>query len=223
MIGIIFAMDEELNSFLNYVELDKKNKIYDIDFYECHFNNKKMVLVLSGVGKVNAARSTQLLIDNYDIKYILNVGVAGSISQELNVLDIVVGEKLVQYDFDISAFDYEVGYVPKVGVYVNSDKKLINLIEKKDDIFFGVISSGDKFVTDKKTALELNSKYNALCVEMEGASVAQVCYLCNIPFLIIRCISDNVNGENLMTYEEFLEKGCKKVSEFIINNIISVN
>ena len=126
-IGIIFAMYEELEEMLKLVKLNKINKIYDLDFYECTINDKECILVESGVGKVNASRSTQVLIDNYSPNYILNVGVAGGIDNKLNVCDIVVSDKLVQYDFDITAFDHPKGYIPKVGVYVECDKYLREL------------------------------------------------------------------------------------------------
>ena len=123
-IGIIFAMYEELEEMLKLVKLNKINKIYDLDFYECTINDKECILVESGVGKVNASRSTQVLIDNYSPNYILNVGVAGGIDDRLNVCDIAVSDKLVQYDFDIAAFDHPKGYIPKVGVYVECDRYL---------------------------------------------------------------------------------------------------
>jgi len=220
MIGIIFAMKEEIDSFLENVELIKENKIFDIIFYECNYKDKKLVLLESGIGKVNAARSCQLLIDNYDVKYIINIGVAGSISKDVEVLDIVVGEKLVQHDFDLVGFGHEKGYVPKVGVYVKSSDKLCKLIKKSKDVHFGVIASGDIFLTDNELAKKINSDFEALCVEMEGASIAQVSYLSNIPFVVIRCISDSVYCENnKMDYDEFLVKGCKKISKFLLNII----
>ena len=219
MIGIIFAMNEELNKFLELLKLKKKKNIYDLVFYECSYKDKELILVESGVGKVNAARGTQVLIDNYDIDYVINIGVAGAISDKVNIMDVVVGNKLVQYDFDIEIFGHELGYVSKVGVYAESDPKLLSLATSKN-VHVGVIASGDKFVTDEKLAKEINNKYNALCVEMEGASIAQVCYLSKIPFIIIRSISDSVlKNENKIDFDEFLEASCEKVSKYLLDII----
>lgn len=219
-IGIIFAMKEELDEFLKIVEYKNERKIFDLIFHECTLNNKELVLVESGVGKVNAARATQMLIDNYDLSYVFNVGVAGSVSDDVNVLDIVVSDKLVQHDFDITPFDHEKGYIPNVGVYVESSNELLNIctnVNVDTKIHTGVIASGDIFCQDEVMSKKIANKFNALCVEMEGASIAQVCYLCNIPFMVIRSISDspNANEDNKITYEEFLEKSCNIVAKYL--------
>ena len=119
-IGIIFAMEEELNELLKEVELINEYKIFDLTFYECKLQDKELVLAEAGVGKVNAARCTQILIDNMNIDCIFNIGVAGSVRKEVNICDLVIGEKLVQHDFDITAFDHEKGYIPNVGVFIKS-------------------------------------------------------------------------------------------------------
>ena len=162
-IGIIFAMYEELEAMLKLVKLNKVNKIYDLDFYECTINDKECILVESGVGKVNASRSTQVLIDNYSPNYILNVGVAGGIDNKLNVCDIVVSDKLVQYDFDITAFDHPKGYIPKVGVYVECDKYLRELAFniKKNNIYDGTIATGDMFCTNIGLSKKINEEVNS--------------------------------------------------------------
>lgn len=227
MIGIIFAMKEELDEFLKLVSNIEEKKIFDLTFYECTLDNKKLVLVESGVGKVNAARTTQVLIDKMNVDFIFNIGVAGSVSEDVNVLDIVIGKKQVQHDFDITAFDHEKGYIPNVGVYISSDDKLLDVARKiKIDttIHEGVIASGDIFVTNPEMSRKIFTKFNALAVEMEGASIAQVCYLCNIPYLVIRSISDSPNSNNnKLTYEEFLEKSSKIVSEYLEKIIKSID
>lgn len=218
-IGIIFAMEEELSALKKHLSIEKEYTIFDLTFYDATVNNNKCILTLGGIGKVNSARSTQVLIDNMNVDYIINVGVAGSITKELDVLDIVLGEKLVQHDFDITAFDHEKGYVPSVGVYVDTDTYLLTLadsvLKSLEDVSFkrGIIASGDIFCTELKMSQKINSKFNALCVEMEGASIAQVCYLSHIPFLIIRSISDVPNNNNVITYEEFLSSSCKVVAK----------
>ena len=219
-IGIIFAMNEELIELKKYLNIEKEYNIFDLTFYESKINENDIVLVQSGVGKVNAARCAQILIDNIKVDYIFNIGVAGGVSESLNVGDIVIGEKLVQHDFDITAFNHEKSYIPNVGVYIDSDEYLLkvaqNIISKSNiNTLTGVIASGDIFCTDYMMSKKINTKFNALCVEMEGASIAQVCYLSHIPFLIIRSISDTPNNNNVITYEEFLEDSCKKVADLM--------
>ena len=221
MIGIIFAMEEELSSFLNLVKVDKVNKIYDLTFYEITINNRNVVLVISGVGKVNAARACQILIDKYNVKGVINVGVAGGVSENLAIGDIVIGERLVQHDFDITAFNHEKGYISNVGMYLSSSKKLITLIEKimkKEKITYykGVIASGDIFITEEKMSKKIKNKFQALCVEMEGASIAQVCFLSHIPFLVLRSISDIPNNQNVITYENFLKESSMKINKILL-------
>lgn len=222
-VGIIFAMEEELKELLNYVKIEKEYRIFDLNFYEGTIANVYCILVQSGIGKVNAARTTQILIDNIKVDYIFNIGVAGGISDLLKVGDIVIGESLVQHDFDITAFDHEKGYIPEIGVYINSDKylfKLANNVLNKDsdtNVVSGVIASGDIFCTELKMGQKINSKFNALCVEMEGASIAQICYLSHIPFLVLRSISDTPNNDNRLTYEEFLESSSKTIATAMKN------
>lgn len=226
MIGIVFAMKEELEAFLKLVGNYETKNVFDLIFYECSLNNKKLVLVESGVGKVNAARTTQVLIDNMHVDYIFNIGVAGSVSENVNVLDIVLGNQLVQHDFDITAFNHEKGYIPNIGVYVNSDPKLLEIAKSTNvdtKVHEGVIASGDIFVTSSEMSKKIFTKFNALAVEMEGSSIAQVCYLCNIPYLVIRSISDSPNNSNnKLTYEEFLDKSSNMVANYLKDIILNM-
>ena len=227
-IGIIFAMNEELQELLKYLEIKNEYLIFDLKFYEGTINDIECVLVESGVGKVNAARCTQILIDNMKVEYIFNIGVAGGISEKLNVCDIVIGQRLVQHDFDITAFNHQKGYIPNVGIFIESDEYLVNLADSCIDtsdynVLTGTIASGDIFCTEKWMSEKINKKFDALCVEMEGASIAQVCYLSHIPFLIIRSISDTPNNNNVITYEEFLEKSSQNVALFLMKILNKLN
>lgn len=219
-VGIVFAMKEELDALKKYLVLEKEYTIFDLKFYEGKVSNSNCILVQCGIGKVNAARTTQILIDNLKVDYILNIGVAGGVASSLNIGDIVIGERLVQHDFDITAFNHEKGFIPEVGnVYIESDTYLVKLAketllkEKNINVLSGTIASGDIFCTETKMSNKINVKFNALCVEMEGASIAQVCYLCHIPFLILRSISDVPNNNNAITYEEFLEDSSEKIAK----------
>lgn len=221
MIGIIVAIDEELNSLLEILEKGKLKVIIGITFYEGFISGKKVVVTKSGVGKVNSARTTQVMIDNYKVDMIINVGVAGSCSRLLNIGDIVIGNKIYQYDFDITAFNHKLGYVPMVGDYIKVNSKELDIsreiIEREFDnrVFIGTIASGDKFVADKKEKENIYDDFGALCCEMEGASIAQVCFLSDVPFLVIRSISDTLDENIKDEYNNFLLSSCKVSSNFI--------
>lgn len=223
-IGIIFAVKEEMDAFKELADVSKEYTLFDLSFYEAIINNNRCIMTLCGVGKVNAARSTQILIDNYNVDMIFNIGVAGGIANFLHIGDIVIGKSLVQHDFDITAFNHEKGYIPNVGTMIDSDEYLLRItqdtIKSRDfDVYSGVIASGDIFCTDIKMSEKIYNKFKALCVEMEGASVAQVAYLSHVPFLVIRCISDIPNNDNNITYEEFLVMSSKRIGDALIKII----
>lgn len=206
-------MKEELNELKKIIKIKKKEKIYELIFYFGEIDNKSCILVESGVGKVNASRTAQVLIDKIGVDYIFNIGVAGGLTENLKVLDIVIGEKLVQHDFDITAFNHPKGYIPNIGIFVNSDKDLVSTASKCiPEGIIGTIASGDIFCNSIDISQKIKKDFNTLCVEMEGASIAQVCFLCNIPFLVIRCISDIIGKDNLISYEKFLKDSSKKIA-----------
>ena len=222
-IGIIAAMQEEMNEIKKIMNNVQEKTIYELKFYEGTINNKNIVLVESGVGKVNAARTTQVLIDNYKIDAVINVGSAGSANQELQIGDIVIGKTLVQHDFDITAFGHPKGYISNVGEKIKSDENLIksmeqtieNLQNKEFKIKIGTIASGDIFCTEPKMKEKIRDKFNADAIEMEGAAIAQVCKLDNVPVLVIRSISDSPNGNNNITFEQYLETASKRCAEIL--------
>ena len=222
-IGIIAAMQEEMNEIKKIMNNVQEKTIYELKFYEGTINNKNIVLVESGVGKVNAARTTQVLIDNYKIDAVINVGSAGSANQELQIGDIVIGKTLVQHDFDITAFGHPKGYISNVGERINSDENLTksmeqtieNLQNKEFKIKIGTIASGDIFCTEPKMKEKIRDKFNADAIEMEGAAIAQVCKLDNMPILVIRSISDSPNGNNNITFDQYLETASKRCAEIL--------
>lgn len=225
-IGIIFAMQEELIELKNYLHINKEKKIYDLTFYEATLNNQNIILTESGIGKTNAARTTQILIDYYKPEAIFNIGVAGGIAKNLKVGDIIISTSLVQHDFDITAFDHPKGYIPNIGNTIPIDNNLLNTtktILDTNNVAYkeGVIASGDIFCTKESMATKINTQFNALCVEMEGASIAQTAYLSKTPCLVIRSISDCPDNHNKVTYEEFLETSSKKVAQIMYAILIN--
>lgn len=221
--GIIAAMQEEMQEIENIMEEKKNQKIYELNFITGKINSTEVVLLEAGIGKVNASRTTQILIDNFEIDAIINVGTAGSANDELEIGDIVIGKKVVQHDFDITAFGHPKGFISNVGQYVESDSTLIEKMkqtiskmqENEFKIKIGTIASGDIFCTEAKMKEKIRSKFNADAIEMEGAAIAQVCKLDNIPFIIIRSISDKPNGNNNITFNLFLEKASKRCAKII--------
>ena len=218
-IGIIFALNEELEETKKIFDDIKVHSVYNLKIYECKNDKVVCFLVESGMGKVNASRTTQILIDKMNVDYILNVGVAGSISRKINKCDIVIADKLVQHDFDFTLFNYEKGEIPGIGRFIDCDKKLVEIaktINIDTNVVVGTVSSGDIFISDEKMGAKINKKFDALCVEMEGAAIAQVCYLCKIPFLVVRAISDSpYEKDNHITFEEFLKISSNMAANFI--------
>ena len=221
--GIIAAMKEEMQEIEKIMKEKVQEKIYELNFIKGKINNIEVVLVEAGVGKVNAARTTQILIDNFKVDGIINVGSAGSANDELEIGDIVVAERIVQHDFDITAFGHPKGYISNLGQYIESDKLLIEKLQKailnlNDNDFkikIGTIATGDIFCTELYMKEKIRNKFNADAIEMEGAAIAQVCKLDNIPFIVIRSISDKPNGSNNITFDEFLEKASKRCALII--------
>lgn len=225
--GIITAMKEEMVEIENKMDTVEEIQIYDLEFLKGTISNSEIILVESGVGKVNSARTTQILIDKFDVDLIINVGSAATASDKLDIGDIVIGKKLVQHDFDITAFGHPKGFISNVGQYLESDtnliekmKTIIKEVENKEfKIVIGTIASGDIFCTEIGMKNKIKTKFDADAIEMEGASIAQVCKLDNVPFVVIRGISDKPNGNNEITFEQYLENASKRsaniVEEFI--------
>lgn len=224
VIGIIAAEDEEMMAIKNKMHNIEEIKYYDLSFFYGMLGKQNIILVKCGVGKVNAARTTQILIDKFNVKEIINTGSAGGISEKLNIQDIVIADKLVQYDFDISKVgNYEKGEICDVGKFFSSDENLVNLcfkavkeIEDSEfDVKIGIIASGDTFCADLKKAQEIRKNFNAECVEMEGAAIAQVCFLDKIPFLVMRGISDTPNGNNGIDFHTFLKNVSEQMASIL--------
>ena len=222
-IGIIVAMQEELEEILKIIEETNKKEIYDITYIEGKVGENNIIITLSGIGKVNAARTTQILLDKLNVECIINVGSAGALNPILKIGDIVIGNKLIQHDFDITAFNHKKGYITGVGDYLecNEDlvkqfEKITNNIENKEyKTITGIIASGDIFCTEINMKNKIYSKFNAECVEMEGAAIAQVAYLCNIPFIVIRSISDSPNGNNAIVFDEFVKLASARCAKIL--------
>ena len=225
-IGIITATIEEFEAIKDIMKQAEEIKYYDLTFCTGKINIKNIVLVKCGVGKVNAARTTQILTDKFNVKSIINVGSAGGLNNNLEIGDIVIAKELVQHDFDITPFGHEKGYITDTGKFFKCDEKLINIFKNVKiegiKITTGIIASGDIFCADVYMKEKIRDKFNADCCEMEGAAIAQVCYLNKIPFLVIRAISDIPNGKNHIDFDKFIKLASKNCAK-IIKNVLTKN
>lgn len=214
MIGIICAEEKELIEIKKIMNNIEEKNIYEKTFYMGEIEAKKVVLVKCNVGKVNSARVTQMLIDNFDMNLVINVGTAGSVDNTLEIGDVVVATELVQYDFDVTPFGRKLGEIENIGESIKVDIELLKLFDNLD-VKKGIIATGDKFIVNNEEKDIIKNYFNAYCIEMESASIAQVCYLDKIPFLVIRSITDKQDGSSKVDFLEFLESSSKKAASIL--------
>ena len=222
-IGIIVAMDEECEAVEKLMKNIERKNIFDLTFFVGKIGNDKCILVKSGVGKVNAARTTQIMVDNFKVDYIINLGSAGAVNNKLNIGDIVIAKHVVQHDFDITAFGHSKGYITGIGNSILCDrekveemeKKLANVKEMKYNVKIGVVATGDIFCTEVVMKDKIRTKFNADVVDMECAAIGQVAFLNGIPFMAIRGVSDSPNGENASTFDENLNLASQRCAEIL--------
>ena len=211
ILGIVSAMQEELDLLLKDMTINEETKKANMTFYKGTLDNKDIIAVVCGIGKVNAAVCSQILISEFKVTSIINVGVAGGIGKDIYPGDVVVGTNLVQHDMDTTVFGDPHGQIPRLDTFdFKCDEALVKAsLEACEEIkeintFSGRIISGDQFISSVEKIQWFEKEFNAMACEMEGASIAQVCYLNNIPFVVIRSISDNANNGAHMDYEKFI-------------------
>ena len=198
-----------------------------MDFYKGRLGGKEVVVVQSGIGKVNAAICAQILADIYKVSAVVNTGIAGSLKAEIDIGDIVISEDALQHDVDAAAFGYEPGQIPQLDTFsFKADKRLIELAEEccsrvNPDIhtFLGRVVTGDQFVSQKEKKEWLTKTFGGSCTEMEGGAIAQACYLNNVPFLILRAISDKADDSASMDYPVFEAKAIQHSVNLMIEMI----
>lgn len=228
MIGIIGAMEEEVAILKDkLIELEEIN-IAHVIFYKGKLQGKEVVLTQSGIGKVNVAISTTLLIEKFKPELVINTGSAGALDTSLNVGDIVVSDMVSYHDADARAFGYQLGQIPQMPAQFTADKQLydkaIVAINEQDLIAkTGLIVSGDSFIGTSEQRLQIKTNFpQAMAAEMEATAIAQTCYQFNLPFIITRAISDLADGDAGITFEAFLEKvaiSSSKIVESLIKSI----
>ena len=224
MVGIIGAMDEEVSQLVDRMSNVSTEELAGMKFNRGILSGKDAVVVRSGIGKVNAAVCTQILATYFGADAIINTGVAGSLKNEINIGDIVISTDALQHDMDATGFGYEPGIIPRMKTSVfKADERLVTLAEKACrkavpgiGVFKGRVVSGDQFITDKATKDRLISLFSGYCTEMEGAAIAQAAYLNNIPFVVIRAISDKADDSATMDYGEFERKAIDNSVAFLV-------
>jgi len=223
-IAIMGAMREEVEPLLLKME-DVKTTNYAFNtYYEGTYNGKELVVAYSKIGKVFASLTATIMIEKFDCKVLLFSGVAGGISPELKIGDLIIADKLCQHDLDISAFGHPFGFVPEGDVFVCSDKSLRDIakdVAKEKDITLkeGTIATGDQFIANNDRKNWISTTFKADALEMEGASVAVVCDALDVPFFILRAISDTANGEAEFDFDKFLESSAKVSADFVLSMV----
>ena len=226
-IAIMGAMPEEVAPILEKLGTYKTTKYADNEYYEATYNGVEIVVAYSKIGKVFSTLTASTMIQHFGCDKLLFSGVAGGINPNLKIGDLIVANKLSQHDLDITAFGHPMGFVPGGSVFVEADKDLIELskevaLELGKTVQEGVIATGDQFVHDNSVKENIVKHFNADALEMEGGSVAVVCNALNVPFFILRAISDTADTDASFSFDEFMESSAIISAEFIMKLVDKV-
>ena len=216
-IGIIGAMEVEVEILKKAMEVKQVVTKASMEFHEGTIGGTEVVVVRSGICKVNAGICVQILVDTFGVTHVINTGAAGSLDARINIGDIVLSTDAVYHDVDATIFGYKKGEVPQLGVAsFEADKTLrekaaaaIKVAAPDLGIFEGRVCSGDQFISSSEVKDAIIKEQGGMCTEMEGAGIAQACFLNKIPFLIIRAISDKADGSDVVDYPVFEAKAAK--------------
>ncbi|WP_339315642.1 5'-methylthioadenosine/adenosylhomocysteine nucleosidase [Paenibacillus sp. FSL R10-2734] len=228
IIGLIGAMDEEIKLLLEGMENKEAKVKAGIHYYIGNILGKSVVLCKSGVGKVNAAVTTQILIHSFGVSRVLFTGVAGAVHPELNIGDIVISSTCVQHDMDATALGFSRGEIPyQENSIFQADPALVQLAERAcnelgQKYLVGKVLSGDQFISNAEIVAKLREELDGACVEMEGASVAQVCEMNATPFVIIRSMSDKSDGSAEVNFKQFTVEASHRshsILEFMLQHL----
>lgn len=229
-IGIIGAMEIEVVRLRAMLTDKEEHKIGGFVFYTGKLNNVNTILLQSGIGKVNAAIGAAILIDNFKPDFVINTGAAGGFLGDLKVGDIVISTELIHHDMDCTVFGYKMGQVPGMPETFIADEKLMKAAEESihqlNDIQCkkGSILTGDQFMNSPEATKRLKEIFpSADAVEMEGAAIAQSCFRFNVPFVVIRSISDIAGQENAIEYTEFVETAAVNSANMVVEMFKKLN
>jgi len=229
-IGIIGAMEVEVATLKNQMNIKNVVTKASMEFNEGTIGNTEVVIVRSGVAKVNAGICVQILVDLFNVTHIINTGVAGSLDARINIGDIVLSTDACYHDVDATVFGYKKGEVPQLGVHAfpadaslrEAAKAAIKKAAPDLGVFEGRVCSGDQFVSSPDVKKAIIDEQGGMCTEMEGAAIAQASYLNKIPFVIIRAISDKADGSDIVDYPVFEEKAAHDCAALVKEMISSL-
>lgn len=224
MFGIIAAMNTELDTLLEAMEIKESVKFSGITYHTGRLSGCECVAAVCGPGKVNAALCAQIMIDRFDVRRIINTGVAGALEPTLRQLDFVSATSFVQHDFDTTALGDPLGFVSGIGlIYLPCDealsKALADAASTQGRVLSGTVATGDCFVADAERSATLRETFGAVACEMEGGAIAQVCCCAGIPFAAIRCMSDNAGGEAGESFAQFSVKAAARSAVTVIKTL----
>lgn len=229
-IGIIGAMDLEVDTLKSKMEVNHSLKKAGMEFLEGKLNGVDVVVVRCGIGKVNAGICVQILADEFGVTHLINTGIAGSLKNQIDIGDIVVSTDVVYHDMDVTVFGYKKGEVPGIGsqtfqadeMMAAKAKETCESVNPDIKVFTGRIASGDQFISSKEAKDRIIENFGAFCTEMEGAAIAHAAYLNEIPFVILRAISDKADDsaeEDYPTFEKKAAEHCAKLVEAFVTTI----
>ena len=220
-LAIMGAIEEEIEPLLAYFDKVNVVEYANNKYYEVNYNGLDIVIAYSKIGKVFASLTASTMIEKFGCDTLLFSGVAGGINPKLKIGDLIIADKLCQHDLDITAFGHPHGYVPGGKVFVETSKELRDVaikVAKENDlkVIEGIIATGDQFVHSTQRKEFIENTFNADALEMEGASVAVVCDALNIPFFILRAISDTADMDAGFDFDEFLKSSAKNSADYLI-------
>lgn len=228
--GIIGAMEDEVAALKEAMDVRAVTEIASMEFVEGTLEGQDVVVVRSGIGKVNAGICAQILAQHFQVSRLINTGIAGSLDAGIDIGDMVISTDAVQHDVDAETFGYPLGQIPQMDTFsFKADERLVELAEKachevnpEIQVFRGRIVSGDQFIADKAVKNRITGNFQGYCTEMEGAAIAQAAYLNDVPFVVLRAISDKADDSASMDYPTFEAQAaehCVKLVEHFLELI----
>lgn len=221
-IGIIAAMEQEVKALVEVMEEKSVTEKANQTFYDGTIYEQEVTVVRSGIGKVNAAIATALLIDTFEVDTVINTGSAGGIGKGLSVGDLVLATELSYNDADAQVFGYAFGQIPQMPDRYTADQELIKMVKAAAlatdwSVEEGLVVSGDSFIASKEQTNHIKEHFpEVLVTEMEGAAVAQTCYQFNVPFVVVRALSDTADEEASVSFDEFIDEAGKKSADMVL-------
>ena len=221
-IGIIAAMPEELKLLVEHLEMAEKHQRLGHVYHTGRIGHHEVVLVESGIGKVMSAMSVAVLANDFEVTAVINTGSAGAVASGLEIGDVVVADRLVYHDVDVTAFGYDYGQMARKPLYYEASRYLVEemkaVLEKNQQVSqVGLIATGDSFIAGQDKIDQIKERFpDVLAVEMEGAAIAQAANSLGLPFMVIRAMSDTASHDANITFDEFILEAGKRSAETLI-------